>query len=205
MRKPFHTFLSAGSNINNNVFYSGALNPQIKNILLKNVKNLFESKKEDLNVTKKVYSISAECLDKLSDISKLERKNGNNPVLFNLLKDIDCYHLNLGVVVHKSDCTQLKKILEELKSQSPEETKKKIFSGLNLAENSEHLIEPVLSLMTIAVKSNRNFTHIFETYNADELFLTLKFNIENQHLNNDWRKRTLKWVFTRIRDKLRLP
>ncbi|MBC7864089.1 MAG: hypothetical protein IAF38_14025, partial [Bacteroidia bacterium] len=152
MRRPFHTFLSNAGNFNNNVFYSGALNAMIKNMLLQNVKDLFKEKDELLSVSKKVYSVSAECLDTLSDISKREKKNGNNPVLFNLLKDIDCCHLNLGLAITKQESPELKKILEDLKAQTAKETKKKFFEKILNDKKTDIHSEEVLSLMMVAMK-----------------------------------------------------
>jgi hypothetical protein len=177
MRKPFHTFLSAHTNLKNNVFYSGTLNALIKDMLLQNVKDLFEKKTdEDFSANKKIYSISAECLDTLSDISKHEKNRA--PVLFNLLKSVESWQLNLGVPVRKEEAPELKKVLEDLKRQPTEETRKKFFQRLSEIPRQDERITQLMPLMTVAIRSNRKFSFYFDTFSDTDLFLTLKFEVE---------------------------
>lgn len=176
MPKQFHTFLSDHNNLHNNVFYSGTLNPLIKDMLMQNVKNLFTLKNENPEASKRVCSISSECLDTLSNISRQEKKG--HPVLFNLLRSVGSCQLNLGVTISKSEAPGLKKALDELKRQPTQETKRKFFEQLRSIKSDDDRLASFLPLMSLALGNKRNFTFYFDSFSEADLFLTIKFEVE---------------------------
>jgi hypothetical protein len=148
-------------------------------MLLQNVRDLFREKNDNVPASKKIYSITAECLDTLSDISKKEKKSANHPIVFNLLKDVESCKLNVGIVVAKDGSPELKKILDQLRDQSTEETRKKFFEKITQEKKVPgNNIGEVLSLMMVAIKSKRKFNYQFDSFSEDLLFLTLKFEVE---------------------------
>lgn len=164
----------------NNVLltFTGSMDLQILNALVKSVKHKLGESDEATLIQKRVYNTMVECLESVLWNSEHYSADKDDLIytLFTLSKDENYYYLYSGNNILNTRVEKIKTLIDKINTLSPVD-KKELYRKY-LSENDKNEYNVDLAMLDMAIKSSNKLEYDFKSIDEQTSFYLFQIKIK---------------------------